>query len=189
MKKINLNSNSKLMNSNLKMVSFTESSEDISPYATFQLSEASTLAQPHMSGPANTLLHSFMYHERAMTEGCASPPPPQVRQLHNQSPYYNIVRLFYFPIPKLVWSSKFGSFICDSPSIGENSNFSFIQIDLIYSRPSPRHTDLLNKFLFDRARKVNAATPAKTRKAKNLTPTRTNWRPAALSRQTSWMPS
>lgn len=76
---------------------FTESSEDISPYATFQLSEASTLAQPHHSGPANTLLHSFMYHERAMTEGCASPPPPQVlRQLHNQSPYYNIVRLFSF---------------------------------------------------------------------------------------------
>jgi hypothetical protein len=73
----------------------TESSEDISPYATFQLSEASTLAQGH-PGPANTLLHSFMYHERAMTEGCASPPPPQVlRQLHNQSPYYNIVRLFF----------------------------------------------------------------------------------------------
>lgn len=23
----------------------------------------------------NTLLHSFMYHEHAMTEGCASPPP------------------------------------------------------------------------------------------------------------------
>ncbi|XP_058831706.1 cell adhesion molecule Dscam2 isoform X11 [Topomyia yanbarensis] len=52
-----------------------ETSEDISPYATFQLSEASTLAQPHHSGPTNTLLHSFMYHERAMTEGCASPPP------------------------------------------------------------------------------------------------------------------
>ncbi|XP_055627630.1 cell adhesion molecule Dscam2 isoform X4 [Toxorhynchites rutilus septentrionalis] len=68
-----------------------ETSEDISPYATFQLSEASTLAQPHHSGPANTLLHSFMYHERAMTEGCASPPPAAVlRQLHNQSPYYNI---------------------------------------------------------------------------------------------------
>lgn len=77
--------------------SSSESSEDISPYATFQLSEASTLAQPHHQGPANTLLHSFMYHERAMTEGCASPPPPQVlRQLHNQSPYYNIVRLFAF---------------------------------------------------------------------------------------------
>ena len=71
-----------------------ETSEDISPYATFQLSEASTLAQPHHSGPTNTLLHSFMYHERAMTEGCASPPPAAVlRQLHNQSPYYNIVRL------------------------------------------------------------------------------------------------
>ncbi|GAB0100349.1 Down syndrome cell adhesion molecule-like protein Dscam2 [Sergentomyia squamirostris] len=57
-----------------------ETSEDISPYATFQLSEASTLAQPHHSGPANTLLHSFMYHERAMTEGCASPPPPAASQ-------------------------------------------------------------------------------------------------------------
>ncbi|XP_050090135.1 Down syndrome cell adhesion molecule-like protein Dscam2 isoform X2 [Anopheles aquasalis] len=67
-----------------------ETSEDISPYATFQLSEASTLAQPHHSGPANTLLHSFMYHERAMTEGCASPPPAAVLRLHNQSPYYNI---------------------------------------------------------------------------------------------------
>lgn len=34
-----------------------------------------------------------MYHERAMTEGCASPPPNVVlRQLHNHSPYYNIVR-------------------------------------------------------------------------------------------------
>lgn len=71
----------------------TETSEDISPYATFQLSEASTLQQPHHAGPANTLLHSFMYHERAMTEGCASPPPAAVlRQLHNKSPYYNIVR-------------------------------------------------------------------------------------------------
>lgn len=68
----------------------TESGEDISPYATFQLSEAPTLAHP---GPTNTLLHSFMYHERAMTEGCASPPPQVLRQLHNQSPYYNIVRL------------------------------------------------------------------------------------------------
>ncbi|XP_037907259.1 Down syndrome cell adhesion molecule-like protein Dscam2 isoform X7 [Hermetia illucens] len=53
-----------------------ETSEDISPYATFQLSEASTLAQPHHTGPANTLLHSFMYHERALQEGCSSPPPP-----------------------------------------------------------------------------------------------------------------
>lgn len=72
----------------------TESSEDISPYATFQLSEAPTLAHP---GPTNTLLHSFMYHERAMTEGCASPPPQVLRQLHNQSPYYNIVRLNFYP--------------------------------------------------------------------------------------------
>lgn len=55
-----------------------ETSEDISPYATFQLSEASTLAQTHHSGTANTLLHSFMYHERALQEGCASPPPPMV---------------------------------------------------------------------------------------------------------------
>jgi len=45
-----------------------ETSEDISPYATFQLSGPG--ADPH-----NTLLHSFMYHEQAMTEGCASPPP------------------------------------------------------------------------------------------------------------------
>lgn len=42
-----------------------ETSEDISPYATFQLSDAA---------PQNTLLHSFMYHEQAMTEA-ASPPP------------------------------------------------------------------------------------------------------------------
>ncbi|CRL00266.1 CLUMA_CG013539, isoform A [Clunio marinus] len=67
-----------------------ESSEDISPYATFQLSEASTLAQPQHPGTANTLLHSFMYHERAMTEGCASQPPQVLRSLHSQSPYYNI---------------------------------------------------------------------------------------------------
>uniref|UniRef100_A0A6B2E762 Putative down syndrome cell adhesion molecule 2 isoform r n=1 Tax=Phlebotomus kandelakii TaxID=1109342 RepID=A0A6B2E762_9DIPT len=45
-----------------------------------KIPEASTLAQPHHSGPANTLLHSFMYHERAMTEGCASPPPPAASQ-------------------------------------------------------------------------------------------------------------
>lgn len=69
-----------------------ETSEDISPYATFQLSEASTLAQPHHTGPANTLLHSFMYHERALQEGCASPPPPAVLRLHKSSPYYNVVR-------------------------------------------------------------------------------------------------
>lgn len=71
-----------------------ETSEDISPYATFQLSEASTLAQPH-PGPANTLLHSFMYHERALQEGCASPPPPAVFKNHHKSALYcNIVRLF-----------------------------------------------------------------------------------------------
>ncbi|XP_068149244.1 cell adhesion molecule Dscam2 isoform X4 [Drosophila tropicalis] len=52
-----------------------ETSEDISPYATFQLSEADNMSQPHHSGPANTLLHSFMYHERALAEGCSSPPP------------------------------------------------------------------------------------------------------------------
>lgn len=73
-----------------------ETSEDISPYATFQLSEASTLAQPH-PGPANTLLHSFMYHERGLQEGCASPPPPAVlSQHHKSSLYYNIVRFIYF---------------------------------------------------------------------------------------------
>ncbi|XP_066139979.1 cell adhesion molecule Dscam2 isoform X2 [Euwallacea fornicatus] len=58
-----------------------ETSEDISPYATFQLSEPSTLAQ-------NTMLHSFMYHEHAVTEGCASPPPSS--SVQRNSPYYNI---------------------------------------------------------------------------------------------------
>ncbi|XP_059226041.1 cell adhesion molecule Dscam2 isoform X4 [Stomoxys calcitrans] len=52
-----------------------ETSEDISPYATFQLSESGNMSQPHHAGPANTLLHSFMYHERALTEGCSSTPP------------------------------------------------------------------------------------------------------------------
>lgn len=67
-----------------------ESSEDISPYATFQLAESSAMMQPHPGG-ANTLLHSFMYHERAMTEGCASPNPAQLMRKLQQSPYYNIV--------------------------------------------------------------------------------------------------
>jgi Tfp pilus assembly protein PilE len=58
-----------------------ETSEDISPYATFQLSEPSTL-------PQNTMLHSFMYHEHPMTEGCASPPPSS--SVPRTSPYYNI---------------------------------------------------------------------------------------------------
>ncbi|CAH1181312.1 unnamed protein product [Phyllotreta striolata] len=58
-----------------------ETSEDISPYATFQLSEPSTL-------PQNTMLHSFMYHEHPMTEGCASPPP--ATSVQRNSPYYNI---------------------------------------------------------------------------------------------------
>ncbi|KAK3920463.1 Down syndrome cell adhesion molecule-like protein Dscam2 [Frankliniella fusca] len=43
-----------------------ETSEDISPYATFQLSDS--------AGPQDTRLHSFMYHEQATTEA-ASPPP------------------------------------------------------------------------------------------------------------------
>ncbi|ERL93382.1 hypothetical protein D910_10674, partial [Dendroctonus ponderosae] len=59
----------------------SETSEDISPYATFQLSEPSTLAQ-------NTMLHSFMYHEHPVTEGCASPPPSS--SIQRNSPYYNI---------------------------------------------------------------------------------------------------
>ncbi|CAH2009909.1 unnamed protein product [Acanthoscelides obtectus] len=59
-----------------------ETSEDISPYATFQLSEPSTL-------PQNTMLHSFMYHEHPMTEGCAS-PPPATSSVQRNSPYYNI---------------------------------------------------------------------------------------------------
>ncbi|XP_063920715.1 cell adhesion molecule Dscam2 isoform X4 [Zophobas morio] len=58
-----------------------ETSEDISPYATFQLSEPSTL-------PQNTMLHSLMYHEYPMTEGCASPPP--TTSVLRSSPYYNI---------------------------------------------------------------------------------------------------
>ncbi|KAL5282509.1 hypothetical protein ACFFRR_005558 [Megaselia abdita] len=49
-----------------------ETSEDISPYATFQLSEVGPLA--HQSGPTNTLLHSFMYNERSPTEGCSTTP-------------------------------------------------------------------------------------------------------------------
>lgn len=69
----------------------TETAEDISPYATFQLSEGGGgslaglgalgglggAAEASAAGlhPNNTLLHSFMYHEHAMTEGCASPPP------------------------------------------------------------------------------------------------------------------
>lgn len=76
------------------LLDVAETSEDISPYATFQLSEASTLVQPpHHAGPANTLLHSFMYHERALQEGCASPPPPAVLREYAQNslPYYNIV--------------------------------------------------------------------------------------------------
>ncbi|KAL0280104.1 UNVERIFIED_CONTAM: hypothetical protein PYX00_001493 [Menopon gallinae] len=48
-----------------------ETSEDISPYATFQLSES--------NAPTNALLHSFMYHEQALTEGCASPPPSSIK--------------------------------------------------------------------------------------------------------------
>lgn len=93
---------------------FAETSEDISPYATFQLSESGNMSQPHHAGPANTLLHSFMYHERALTEGCSSTPPAAVlksthhhyhhnqnqrptKTIHNHyqtSPFHNIVRLF-----------------------------------------------------------------------------------------------
>ncbi|KAK9688242.1 Fibronectin type III domain [Popillia japonica] len=58
-----------------------ETSEDISPYATFQLSGQATL-------PQNTMLHSFMYREHAMTEGCASPPP--AISMQRNSPYYNV---------------------------------------------------------------------------------------------------
>ncbi|XP_017758316.1 PREDICTED: Down syndrome cell adhesion molecule-like protein Dscam2 isoform X11 [Eufriesea mexicana] len=68
-----------------------ETAEDISPYATFQLSEGGGGSLAGLGGLGglggaaeasaaglhsnNTLLHSFMYHEHAMTEGCASPPP------------------------------------------------------------------------------------------------------------------
>lgn len=77
----------------IALIIVAETSEDISPYATFQLSEASTLAQTHHLAPTNTLLHSFMYHERAMTEGCASPPTAAAvrRTQNNKSPYYNVV--------------------------------------------------------------------------------------------------
>ncbi|CAG5100534.1 Similar to Dscam2: Down syndrome cell adhesion molecule-like protein Dscam2 (Drosophila melanogaster), partial [Cotesia congregata] len=73
-----------------------ETAEDISPYATFQLSEggggnlaglgglgglgATTEVSAVSLHPNNTLLHSFMYHEHAMTEGCASPPPPATKK-------------------------------------------------------------------------------------------------------------
>lgn len=90
-----------------------ETSEDISPYATFQLSEASTLAQSH-PGPANTLLHSFMYHERALQEGCASTPPAVLSQ-HNtkqkSSIYYNIVR-FLFVVFQMNWFTNWSLSLC-----------------------------------------------------------------------------
>ncbi|XP_047115646.1 Down syndrome cell adhesion molecule-like protein Dscam2 [Schistocerca piceifrons] len=60
-----------------------ETSEDISPYATFQLSGPGV-------DPNNTLLHSFMYHEQAMTEGCASPPPHAVL-LHSAPHWYCVL--------------------------------------------------------------------------------------------------
>lgn len=67
--------------------SVSETSEDISPYATFQLSEPSTL-------PVTTaMLHSFMYHEHPMTEGCAS-TPPATSSIQRNSPYYNMVSSF-----------------------------------------------------------------------------------------------
>uniref|UniRef100_A0A1I8MHL2 Uncharacterized protein n=1 Tax=Musca domestica TaxID=7370 RepID=A0A1I8MHL2_MUSDO len=62
-----------------------ETSEDISPYATFQLSESGNMSQPHHAGPANTLLHSFMYHERALTEGCSSTPPASSKNRRRHS--------------------------------------------------------------------------------------------------------
>ncbi|XP_048515678.1 Down syndrome cell adhesion molecule-like protein Dscam2 isoform X2 [Athalia rosae] len=68
-----------------------ETAEDISPYATFQLSEGGGANLGGLGGaaeasaaglhPNNTLLHSFMYHEHAMTEGCASPPPAAYQYL------------------------------------------------------------------------------------------------------------
>ncbi|XP_046465971.1 dscam family member AbsCAM isoform X1 [Neodiprion pinetum] len=68
-----------------------ETAEDISPYATFQLSEGGGASLGGLGGaaeasaaglhPNNTLLHSFMYHEHAMTEGCASPPPATYQYL------------------------------------------------------------------------------------------------------------
>ncbi|XP_046394996.1 Down syndrome cell adhesion molecule-like protein Dscam2 isoform X2 [Ischnura elegans] len=63
-----------------------ETSEDISPYATFHLGDAASgnmggggsAGHAHMPPSvlpcSNTLLHSFIYHEQPLTEGCASPP-------------------------------------------------------------------------------------------------------------------
>ncbi|XP_076618298.1 Down syndrome cell adhesion molecule 2 isoform X3 [Colletes latitarsis] len=78
-----------------------ETAEDISPYATFQLSEGGGGSLAGLGGlgglggaaeasaaglhPNNTLLHSFMYHEHAMTEGCASPPPAAAVRHHAKS--------------------------------------------------------------------------------------------------------
>lgn len=70
-----------------KTLYFAETSEDISPYATFQLSE--TL-------PQNTMLHSFMYHEHPMTEGCASTPPALSTMRVNSSCYDMVYGFFFF---------------------------------------------------------------------------------------------
>ncbi|XP_066599034.1 cell adhesion molecule Dscam2 isoform X3 [Prorops nasuta] len=76
-----------------------ETAEDISPYATFQLSEGGGASLAGLGGLGglggaeasaaglhhnNTLLHSFMYHEHAMTEGCASPPPAATVRLKSK---------------------------------------------------------------------------------------------------------
>ncbi|XP_076663874.1 Down syndrome cell adhesion molecule 2 isoform X1 [Andrena cerasifolii] len=77
-----------------------ETAEDISPYATFQLSEGGGGCLAGLGGLGglgdaaeasaaglhtnNTLLHSFMYHEHAMTEGCASPPPAAAVRYHGK---------------------------------------------------------------------------------------------------------
>ncbi|XP_065348547.1 cell adhesion molecule Dscam2 isoform X2 [Cloeon dipterum] len=52
-----------------------ESAEDISPYATFHLAET---VPRHAQPSPGSLLHSFIYHEQATTEGCASPPSHSV---------------------------------------------------------------------------------------------------------------
>lgn len=46
------------------------------------------------------MLHSFMYHEHAMTEGCAS-PPPATSSVQRNSPYYNIVSLLFSSVEQL----------------------------------------------------------------------------------------
>ncbi|XP_059476003.1 cell adhesion molecule Dscam2 isoform X1 [Neocloeon triangulifer] len=58
-----------------------ESAEDISPYATFHLAET---VPRHAQPSPGSLLHSFIYHEQATTEGCASPPSHSVMNVYGK---------------------------------------------------------------------------------------------------------